>query len=214
MKNFVLILLTLIVNIYYCNAQEASLSISGENIIYQELPSNVKIVVEGRKCGDFKVSINNGTIIGTGCNYKITAKNIGVCDVTIYYVNNYDTILLETKRLRVKNVPPPIADIANKQKGFIKLETLVNQKYIMCKIDTFYNFNYDYKYLAKEFNFIIERDGNQIFQEKVKGYKFTNSILEAFKTLKKGDKIFVKDIIASGFNIEISDINDIELVIN
>ena len=211
MKNSILIFLTLIVYRYECLAQEASLSIWAENIIYQELPTSVKIVVEGRKCGDFKVKVDNGTITGNGCDYKITSKNIGRCNVTIYYENNNDTIVLESIALRVKKVPIPYAVIDNKQKGQIEYEEIIKQKYIMCKLE---NFNYDYRYLIKEFNFIIERDGKQIFQEKVNGYKFTDTILSELTKLNKEDKILVKNIIATGLNIETSGITDIELIVN
>lgn len=210
-KNSTLIFLTLIIYGNECFAQKASLSIWAENIIYQELPTSVKIVVEERKCGDFKVQVDNGTITGNGCDYKITSKNLGRCNVTIYYENNNDTIVLESIALRVKKVPPPYAVIASKQKGQIKYQEIISQKYIMCKLD---NFDYDYRYLVKEFNFIIERSGKQIFQEKVSGYKFTDTVLAELTKLREGDKIFVKNIVASGLNIETSEIEDIELIVD
>jgi hypothetical protein len=206
-----LLFIILLVGNYNCISQQVTFEIPHHNNVYVDIQCPVEIKVEERQCGDFKVRVNNGVITGGGCKYEITADKPGDCDILVYSMYYDDTIKLSGHTIKVLPVPLPFATLCKKREGLIKLSEIKNYRFLELILE---DFEFEYTYTMKAYNFILLRNGQTVFQEKVQGDMITETILAALSKANKGDNIIVKEIIVVGKNYKLNTIGNIELVLD
>src|SRR5690606_28732119 len=65
-------------------AQKVVISNPVSNVLYLEVPNPVDVVVEGLKCSDLILKIDNGNISGENCKYVINPDRTGKLKVSVF----------------------------------------------------------------------------------------------------------------------------------
>src|SRR5690554_6955792 len=180
MKNILFILLLFS---SFCFGQKVVVSNAAHNFLY--LKSNpVDISVEGLKCSQFTVKVDNGEIKGGNCKFIIRPERIGIITISIFKKNR----LIEK---RIMNVVESelIAEISMARD--IVTGRLVIEGAKGIRVDTKQGhvaFNY---VLPIEYDVIIIRGENVIFRKSYNGYIFSDELKnELQKTIEEDLIIF------------------------
>jgi gliding motility-associated GldM-like protein len=176
----------------YLNAQQILVrNDMMENRLYLGVENTLDIMVEGKKCGSFFVTTDNGKIFRDGCQYRMVPKQLGMATIFIKQTKGKDTATLKTYKTSVTGLPLPEASIGSQIGGPIKKQELISRAGLIARL---YCCGFDapvkvlsYKIVAirkKEVVFVSDNIGNRYSEE-------TKSLLEK---LEVGDEVYVTNI--------------------
>ncbi len=185
---------------YTVVAPNVVVSPTAMNVFYTGVQNPVDVSVPGVDGSKISVSISNGTI-KKGKTKKFRGSYIVVpkvagrnANVTVTAEVNGQKRTFKPVTFRVKPVPPPIAKIAGKKGGLIKLNVLKAQRGVAADLE---NFDFDIRWTVTSFRvsisdkgFIIDRDANS--------NTFTSEQKKLFSRLRPNDQLIVQDIKAKG----------------
>ena len=185
---------------YTVVAPNVVVSPTAMNVFYTGVQNPVDISVPGVDQSKISVSMSNGTIKkGRTKKFrgsyivipKVSGKN---ANVTVTAEVNGQKRTFKPVTFRVKPVPPPVAKVAGKKGGRIKLNGLKAQRGVAAELE---NFDFDIRWIVASFRisisdkgFIIDRDANS--------NTFTAEQKKLFSRLRPNDQLIIQDIKAKG----------------
>jgi len=99
-----------------------------------------------------------------------------------------------SKEFRVKEVPDPVAKVADLTGGVIKLGLLKSQTGVAADLE---NFDFDLKFVVQSFTLSATINGYTVDEES-KSYRLTSAQKELLSKLKAGGKVYFENIKAMG----------------
>lgn len=184
----------------YFFAQKVIVANSINNNLYLEVSNPVEVSVEGLKCKDIKIEIDNGFVSGKGCSYAIKPSSVGNLKIKIF---NRKNKLIAEQLMNVVNLKP-IAKLKapqNNQGDFI-IERAFG---ITAKIEQVDLVIDDSKI---EYDLIIIRNDKVIFKNHFFGNTFNDEVKAKLKDIYKGDLVLITSVGVT-INNEFYKLNDI-----
>src|SRR5690554_325069 len=164
----------------FCFGQKVVVSNKIHNLLY--LKSNpVDISVEGLKCSQFTVKVDNGEIKNENCNYIIRPERVGIIKISIFKKDK----LIEERIMNVVEIEL-IAEISmpKNDKGKLLIDGAKG-----IRVDTKQGhvaFNY---VLPIEYDVIMIRGEDVIFRKSYNGYVFNDELKNELQKTIENDLI-------------------------
>ena len=196
-KKMIVIIFAVLINFQLYSQTEKLVVISADKmkILYVGIDNPVSIAAQGITSDKLKVSISNGSIIGSNGKYIV---NPGQDTISIIEVKA-EMKSGEIKKVGcdtfiIKRMPDPIPYIGKySSNSYISKDELLKNS----EINVSLNLPFDLKFEVISFSFTYNEDNNLI-TKKVTGNKFTKEIITVIKNLKAESKIYFEDIKAKG----------------
>ena len=185
---------------YTVVAPNVVVSPTAMNVFYTGVDNPVDISVPGVDQSKISVSMSNGRIRKGKHprfrgSYIVRPTRVGTkANVTVSAEVNGQRRTFAPVTFRVKPVPPPVAKVAGKKGGQIKLNVLKAQKGIAAELE---NFDFDIRWTVTSFRVSINDKGYTIDQDS-NNNTFTPQQKQLFNRLRKNDQIVFQDIKAKG----------------
>ncbi|MCD6112660.1 MAG: gliding motility protein GldM [Bacteroidales bacterium] len=196
---------------YYVAKPSLTVSAKKMNVFYVGVDNPVSISVPGIAKEQIITNITGGgslTKDPKSDDYIVripkSAKNKAVIKISAKFNGKIKPI--GEAQFRVKRVPNPIAYIANKNDGLIDKEALLTAGAIIPQMPS--DFDFELYYVITSFTFTTSRGGD-IIEKRAKGNKLTSEMMSIIRSAKKGQRIWLENIIAKGpdGNRKLSSIN-------
>ena len=228
MKRLSLIALMLFVSCISLNAQTTStpkavVAATNLQILYRGVDNPISIAVDGISDEYIIAEISNGSAkinkIGKGSyivniedaiyTYDIIVDSVyseglfqiekrikrpnNAIRISVYAQLGKEKVYLSSTNFKVKDIPE--AKVVNSDGGYIDKKDLLKNPYINLKVEDFdFPVEYNINYFMMTFNTSKNTEAPLVS----KSNKFTPEMIEKIKTLKKGDKIYIEAIKATG----------------
>ena len=228
MKRLSLIALMLFVSCISLNAQTTStpkavVAATNLQILYRGVDNPISIAVDGISDEYIIAEISNGSAkinkIGKGSyivniedaiyTYDIIVDSVyseglfqiekrikrpnNAIRISVYAQLGKEKVYLSSTNFKVKDIPE--AKVVNSDGGYIDKKDLLKNPYINLKVEDFdFPVEYNINYFYMTFNTSANTEAPLISNSN----KFTPEMIEKIKTLKKGDKIYIEAIKATG----------------
>ncbi len=168
------------------------------NVFYTGVNNPVSISAPGYSNAQITASITQGTISrqGNGWNVKLPGSAKGTATVSVFADTGEGKVKVGSMEYRVKPVPSPIATIANVNGGNISKERLIAAGGIIPKMPE--DFDFDLNFTIESFEFVGSPKGGDLYYSKARGGRLTNEMVNFIRNSKRGDKIWLENIIAKG----------------
>ncbi len=185
---------------YTVVAPNVVVSPTAMNVFYTGVQNPVDVSVPGVDQSKISVSMTNGTIRkGKTKKFrgsyivvpKIAGKN---ANITVTAEVNGQKRTFKPVTFRVKPVPPPVAKVAGKKGGAIKLNVLKAQRGVAADLE---NFDFDIRWTVTSFRVSIS-DKGFIIDRDAKSNMFTSEQKKLFSRLRPNDQLIIQDIKAKG----------------
>jgi hypothetical protein len=216
MKKY-LVLTTILHLALLVKAQQVSVSMKRMNVAYVGIENPISVAVENERNSDIILETDNGRIDTTYSEFgnRFWPDRPGTATVTISIKTNEGLRKIGQQIIRVKSMPPPIASLAGKSNGHIAAPVLRLQ---IAPSANLMNFDIDARLPIYKFTVMVIRDSELVFERKhhaVQGARFDDVTLLFFKSLKPGDKLWIKEIAAGGLRgLKYPHLNDINIVVD
>jgi len=184
---------------YQVGRPSVTISPTKMNVLYQGLANPVSISVPGIPAENIKVTVTNGKMEDENNEYVVYPNDLDPnakrTRIDVYAVVGGQERLMGSMPFRVKEVPPPVAEIGGKNGGNIKKEDLLVEDGIFA---TLKDFDFDLKYTITQFD--ISFSGTYVKTYSSKSNRFTKEQKDQFKQLAQGNFFYVENIKAKGDN--------------
>ena len=193
--NYVLPSLLLLLLSFLSRGQKVVVSADKMNIVYIGVPNPLTIVAENYSCDKLTVSTDNGKIEKQDdikCWYIYSPKEEGISIISVF--NSKKQLINETK-YRVKRIPNPIIQINGHDNGEIRKNVLIASLGISTIL---IGFGFDVRFVVMHFKIELIQNNQITFSKEVDGPRFSEEIINAFKSLNNGDRMLISNITAKG----------------
>jgi hypothetical protein len=196
-KKMIVILFAILSNFQLYSQTEKLVVISADRlkILYVGIDNPVSIAVQGITSDKLKVSISNGTIIGSNGKYivKPGQDSISIIEVTAE-IKPGEIKKVGCDTFIIKRIPDPIPSIGKYiSNSYISKDELLKN----AEINVSLNLPFDLNFEVISFSFTY-KENNNLITKKVIGNKFTQEIITAINNLKVESKVYFEDIKAKG----------------
>lgn len=162
------------------------------NVFYVGVDNPVSISVSGMADSQIQPRISSGEIKRVGNEWIVTVPETSPTAVI--------SILAEGRQMgssefRVKRVPDPTATIAGINGGNIDKSRLLAATAIIPTMPADFEFDLDFRITT--FNFVATRSGD-IFQRPANGNRLSEEMITYIQNARRGDRIWLEDIVARG----------------
>ena len=168
------------------------------NVFYIGVDNPVAISVPGVASGNVKPSITGGggTLSSDGKGgFICKVKQQGIAKITVNANLDGGTKNMGTHEFRVKRVPDPVAQVAQKKGGKIAKNVLAAQSAIIPVME---NFDFELYFKVTEFEMSRFGKGRDPITIRTKGNKLTSEMKNVIGSSRAGDKIYFEYIKAVG----------------
>lgn len=165
-------------------------------VLYHGVANPVDIIVEGEKCKDLKIIVDEELINGNECNYTILPKKIGEIEIAIYKKSK----LVGKQKLQVIDIIPVATLIAPENENGEKIIQNAHGLTFLFEGLTCSDINIP----KLEYKVTIIRKDKVVFSNIFHKAVFTEKLRKELKTLQKEDLILFTDI-------KVTLINDLQL---
>ncbi len=100
-----------------------------------------------------------------------------------------------SKTFRVKNLPDPVAFIANKKEGMVNRNILVAAGAIIAKMPN--DFDFDLSFRITSFKMTLQR-GLEVWSDKSNNNRLTEDMIRQINSANRGQKVWFENIVARG----------------
>jgi gliding motility-associated protein GldM len=191
------------------------------NVMYMGIANPIDVSVPGVSPDKIKVRVNNGALTtekvknSKGENFKGTwaVKPTAVGQTVQVIVSaevNGKMIQYAPYDFRVKPVPPPVAQFAQKSTGTIPRATAVAQQGVFAVLP---DFDFDLRYKVTGFTIVFSERGSD-YQESSNSSTLTQRQKDIISRIPKGKDLIIKDIRAVGPGDKTIDLNPVILKID
>lgn len=165
------------------------------NVLYVGPENPVCIAVPKYASSDLCATIIDGEILKDGECYKVKVYKPGRTQICVFEKKTNKS--LGCTEFRVKMIPDPDVLYLGKDGGVISKQLLVAGKMIDARLR---NIDIDISYPIKFYTVTIIYNGNTVSYKGI-GNRLTPEILEAFKNVNIGSKIYFENVVVGGENI-------------
>jgi len=183
------------------------------NVFYRGVSNPLEIAVPGVPQEDLQSSITKGVIQRQGGAWVVKPANGPEGEIVTVRVSAKieNTVRpMGSKDFRVKDLPNPVATVANRYQGAISLTDLTKAGGVIAKLE---NFDFDIEYTVTEFTVSAVLSGGFTKTEVSTSKNFTRPQLEIVSQLKTGQRITFENIRAIGPDGKLRTLNSIVLKI-
>jgi len=196
-QKMIVILIAVLFNFQLYSQTEKLVVISADKmkILYVGIDNPVSIAAQGITSDKLKVSISNGTIIGSNGKYIVNPEQGSISIIEVMAeIKPGEIKKIGCDTFIIKRVPDPIPCIGKySSNSYISKDELLKNSEIKVSL----NFPFDLKFEVISFSFTYKED-NYLITKEVTGNKFTQEIITTIKNLKAESKIYFEDIKAKG----------------
>lgn len=183
---------------YDVRQSTATVSADKMNVFYVGVDNPVSAIAGGITDENTRVEISNGTITkAKPGEYIVRVNRPGVeAVVKVFAKEGGKETLMGSKTFRVKRVPDPVARINGQDEGVKKIDksTLANSGGLLVSMK---DFEFELSLKIASFNVQVSRNGELSPTMPSNGNRFSQNMVDNFNTCKRGDKVFITDIVAA-----------------
>ncbi|TKG93397.1 gliding motility protein GldM [Puteibacter caeruleilacunae] len=184
---------------YEVASPSISVSPTKMNVFYLGVDNPIDISVAGVPMSNVRPMVTNGTITETESGFVVKPKTEDISGkktkVTLFAKLGDKEREMGSMDFRVKRVPDPIATIAGKNGGNLKLEDLEVEEGIYAMLK---DFDFDLNFTVTRFNVTIQGTGGFSRTWPAKSNRFTQEQKKQLLRLKQGQFIIIENIQAKG----------------
>ena len=190
---------------YQVGSPSATISPTKMNILYQGLANPVSVSVPGVPTENIKANVTNGKIEVRDNEFIVFPTDLDPnakrTKIDVYATINGQERFMGSMPFRVKEVPPPTAEVAGLNGGNIRKEDLMIEDGVFAALK---DFDFDLKYTITQFD--ISFSGTYVKTYSSKSNRFTKEQKDQFKQLVQGSIIYIDNIKAKGDNGVLKDL--------
>jgi hypothetical protein len=172
-----------------CLSQNVVVSAAKVNVLYADVDNPFEYAVNDMNCKNYQLTSNNGAIkCNDSCHCSINPINVGT---TIIYIKDKKGKLIDSSIYRTKPLPDPKFEIIypiHCRHGFIvrfRDSVLLEMK----------DFDFDTKFITKEFTISQERNDTIIASYRNIGNKISGEVKKIYGSGKLNDIFYIENII-------------------
>ena len=184
---------------YQVGKPSVTISPTKMNVLYLGVPNPIKVSVPGVASENLSVSISNGRIEKSGEGFLVYPSKLDALgkntSVSVVATLNGEKRPMGSMTFRVKEVPPPLATVSNKNGGILKKEELLAEEGIFADL---IDFDFDLKFKVTQFEITFSGASGFVTSYKGNGNRFSTEQKEQFKKLAQGSVIIIDNITAKG----------------
>jgi gliding motility-associated protein GldM len=189
-----------------------SLSVSATkmNVFYIGVDNPVSISAGGVSPDQINPSITNGSISRNGAEWVVRPATPGKAMVSVNAKLGDRMKSMGSVEYRVKNVPSPIAFIANTDGGAVSRDLVLASGAIIPRMPADFEFNLNF--IVTSFKFSGNRKGD-IIDYSGNGNSLTSQMKDFIRGARRGEKVILEDIFAKGPDGKSRKLNSIVLTL-
>ena len=184
---------------YQVGLPRVTISPTKMNVLYQALANPISISVPGIPAGGIRATLTNGKIEQRGNEFFAFPSeldpNATRTKIEVFANVGGQERLMGSMPFRVKEGPPPVAEIGGKNGGNIRKEDLLVEDGVFADLK---DFDFDLKYTVTQFD--VTFAGTYVKTYSSTSNRFTKDQKDMFKQLSQGNIIYVDNIKARGDN--------------
>lgn len=184
---------------YQVGKPSVTISPTKMNVFYMNIANPISVSVPGVPSANLKVTMTNGKIERRADGlYAFPAKediNGKNTKVVVDALINGKTKRMGTMVFRVKRVPDPVAQIAEKNGGVLRKEDLLAEQGIFAAL---IDFDFDLKFKVTQFDVTITGAGGFNNTWSSRSNAFTAEQRKQFGSLQAGSILYIDNIVAHG----------------
>ena len=183
----------------------------GYPTVYPGWEHSCHIVVEGVACDDLYVTATHAAIVPSkqSCSYIFTAALIGYSTLSIYQVQENDTLLIETKDIRVKEWPEQLARYGGQTSGTMGRSYFLANIGVICRIS---GFSATGSHEIVSYGITVVRDKEKLFTCTNYGGRLEPINKKKLKVVQENDTVIFDEIYANmPGELDSRKLNDIKL---
>jgi len=161
------------------------------NVFYIGVENPVEISVPGVPASHLSATISSGTINKSKDGYLVKVKKPGKTVISV----SANKKAMGSKEFRVKKVPDPVAKVAGKRGGNIRIAELKAQRRVVAAME---NFDFDLKFNITGFVISTKTRDGYIIDKRSDSEKITSEQKQLLSGLSRGQKVYFEDIKAKG----------------
>ena len=180
------------------------------NVFYLAVDNPVDISVAGIPADKISAINTNGTISSRGSSWIVNPKRPGQSIIRVFADFEGQKKEVGFKEFRVKTVPDPVAEVANRKGGLIDKNLLLAQTGVQAVME---NFEFDLTFRVTEFTVLVVVQGF-VTPASSNSARFTDKQKSLIESLGRGAPVFIQDIKAVGPDGTVRPLNTISFKIN
>jgi gliding motility-associated protein GldM len=166
------------------------------NVLYIGVPNPVSVSAPGIAKDKLKVSMNGGSISGSGGHYTVNVTNIGEATITVSgEIAPGKTSVLGSSPFRVKRIPDPKPQFAGKSGGNTSAANIRGQDRIFAKLE---GFDFDAKFNVTRFTLLVAKPRQDVITISGNGNELSAAMHSVLNSVTPGTTVVFKDIVAVG----------------
>jgi hypothetical protein len=189
-----------------------AIEVKGHNFLFHGIENSISITVEGVNCNDIFLEIDSGyikTSVNTCEKYIVPyGRN---CEISIYFIEKADTVLVKRKSFVVKAIPTPYVNILGHTGGEIDKGVVK----VLDKLRLGVRHDLEFPpYEIVSFNLII-LTGNKISHYFInnKEGRITKEMKDALSFVKQGDILCFSSVVVLYPDNNIEVVSPVSLII-
>ncbi|MCF8239712.1 MAG: hypothetical protein K9I85_16225 [Saprospiraceae bacterium] len=193
MKNYAL---TLLISLFIVQLQSQTVAIElNYPVAWPGNENPLTIVVEEVSCRHLYIKTDNGKITPgeNDCGFRYFPSKVGASHFYIYNTSNNDTILIEERRIIVRQWPEQPAEFAHKKSGTISRGEFLAQSGVDARISGF-DMSGSHKVYSYEIK--VVRNSEIVLEPSNTGGPFESKIRERLVIIQSNDEILFEKIMA------------------
>ena len=178
---------------YIVERPSVTVSADRMNLFYVGVPNPVSISAPGIPTGNIRPVISaGGTLSRQSDGSYIVQVQPGTreINITVNAVVDGATRSMGTSNFRVRNVPDPVAFIANRREGRITREELLLARAIIPRME---NFEFDLNFEIESFSMVTTMAGD-VRTYRAGGNQFTQEMLQVITNASRGQRFIFENI--------------------
>lgn len=175
----------------------ATVSADAMNVLYVGVDNPISALAAGVADANTRVTMTNGTLKKEKAGkYTARVTQPGVqAVISVYAVENGKEQLMGSQTYRVKRVPDPVARINGQDEGARNIDknTLANAGGLLVSMK---DFEFQLSIKIGSFSLQISKGQELTNVMRSSSNRFTDDMIQNIKRCKRGDKVFIQDIVA------------------
>ncbi len=184
---------------YQVSKPSVTISPTKMNVFYIGVPNPVSVSVPGVPSENLKVTMTNGRIEKSGGNYVVRPQQPDIFgkNTRVFVKADFDGVIRDMGSMvfRVKEVPDPLATIAEKNGGVLRKEDLLAEQAIFADL---VDFDFELAFKVTQFDITFTGAGGYVRTWSSKSNMFTADQRTQFASLSQGSIIYIDNIQAKG----------------
>jgi len=198
---------------YQVTTPSVTMSATKMNVFYKGLKNPFDVSGGGLPDEDLEVTMTNGKITKKGDEWVVEPTDLDELGkrtkVSVYANIGDQRRLVGSSVWRVKPVPPPVAQVAQKTGGNIRKEVLGIQDGVMAVL---IDFDFEFRYTVTEFELQTTEGGYTVIK-KSNSNRFTDDQKNLLNRVRPGDIVYIGSIKAKGDDGSVRDLDPISFKI-